>query len=75
MGRGEADEKRPGTSSYSGKGFSLTIYDLENVSFGELASLSLNTLQHYGGKEWRRPYCRDVLLQLLPGEQLCGGKH
>lgn len=75
MGRGEADEKRPGVSSYSGKGFSLTVYVLENVSFGELASLSPNTLQHYGGREWRRTYSRDVLPQLLPREQLWGGKH
>lgn len=56
MGRGEADEKRPGASSYSGKGFSLTVYVLENVSFGELVSLSPNTLQHYEERKWRRPY-------------------
>lgn len=56
MGRGEADEKRPGVSIYSGKGFSLTVYVLENLSFGEFASLSPNTLQHYGAREWRRPY-------------------
>lgn len=68
MGRGEADEKRPGVSSYSGKGFSLTVYVLENVSFGQLVSLSPNPLQHYEGRKWRRPYCRDVFcLSYCPG--------
>lgn len=52
--------RRPGVRSYSGKGFSLTVYVLENVSFGELVSLSPDTLQHYEGRKWRRPYCRDV---------------
>lgn len=63
MGRGEADEKRPGVSSYSGKGFSLTVYVLENVSFGELASLSPNTLQHYGGGLIPEMFC----LSYCPG--------